>query len=334
MAKNLSYEIERREAIEAVLKACRLCRSVQAAHLSGGVIGKEDGSPVTVADFGAQALVSAHLLALFPNDPLLSEEDTHLLRQSGNEKLKEAVIKHVAAVHPRLDPQEMIEAIDRGKALGGPEGRFWTLDPIDGTKGFLRGDQYAVALALVEDGQVVLGVLGCPSLPLDLHEPEASRGSLFAAVRGEGSAVRKMDDPGETGIRVSGLEDPSRSVFCESFESSHSSHKESAEVAQLLGTREAPLRIDSQCKYALLARGDVSLYLRLPTRKFYMETIWDHAAGSVIVQEAGGRVTDLYGRPLDFSAGRRLENNRGILASNGRLHGVVLDAVQRVWREP
>ncbi|MFH1124217.1 MAG: 3'(2'),5'-bisphosphate nucleotidase, partial [Pseudomonadota bacterium] len=269
MAKNLSYEIERREAIEAVLKACRLCRSVRAAHLSGGVIGKEDGSPVTVADFGAQALVSAHLLALFPNDPLVSEEDAHLLRQSGNEKLKEAVIKHVAAVHPRLDPQEVIEAIDRGKALGGPVGRFWTLDPIDGTKGFLRGDQYAVALALVEDGQVVLGVLGCPNLPLDLLEPEASRGSLFVAVRGEGSALRKMDSLEETRIRVSALEDPSRSIFCESFESSHSSHEESAEVARLLGTREAPLRIDSQCKYALLARGDVSLYLRLPTRKSY-----------------------------------------------------------------
>jgi 3'(2'), 5'-bisphosphate nucleotidase len=60
--------------------------------------------------------------------------------------------------------------------------RYWTLDPIDGTKGFLRGDQYAIALALVEHGEVVLGVLGCPNLP----NPDGSRGAIFAA--GDGTS--------------------------------------------------------------------------------------------------------------------------------------------------
>lgn len=334
MSKDPSYDIERREAIAAVLQACRLCGSVQATHLSGGVIGKEDGSPVTVADYGAQALVSAHLATRFPNDPLVSEEDAHLLRQPQNARVKEVVMRHVADLHPRLDEEQMLEAIDRGKASGGSSGRFWTLDPIDGTKGFLRGDQYAVALALVEEGEVVLGVLGCPNLRFDPLNPRGPKGSLFVAVRGEGSAMRIMDGAEETKIQVSTLDDPSEALFCESVESSHSSHEESAEVAQILGTEKPPLRIDGQCKYGLLARGDVSLYLRFPTRKSYRETLWDHAAGCIIVQEAGGRVTDLQGRPLDFSSGRRLERNRGILASNGRLHDTVLDAVQRVWREP
>ena len=65
----MSYELERRVALEAVIKACNLCRAVQAAHLAGGVIDKEDKSPVTVADFGAQAVVSDYLSATFPSRP-------------------------------------------------------------------------------------------------------------------------------------------------------------------------------------------------------------------------------------------------------------------------
>ena len=103
--------------------------------------------------------------------------------------------------------------------------------------------------------------------------------------------MRRMDDPEEKGIRVSLQEDPSQAVFCESFESSHSSHEKSAEIARILGTKRPPLRMDSQCKYGLLARGDVSVYLRLPTRKSYQETLWDHAAGSIVVHEAGGKVS-------------------------------------------
>ncbi|MBW2030698.1 MAG: hypothetical protein JRH06_16455 [Deltaproteobacteria bacterium] len=87
-----SYETERREAVEAVLKACRLCESVRMARVSGGVIAKEGSSPVTVADFGAQAAISAHLADCFPNDLLVSEEDSHLLRQPRNAPIKEAVL--------------------------------------------------------------------------------------------------------------------------------------------------------------------------------------------------------------------------------------------------
>ena len=60
---------------------------------------------------------------------------------------------------------EILDNIDHGN--GEPADLFWTLDPIDGTKGFLRGDQYAVALALIKEGKPVLGVLGCPNLPFD-----------------------------------------------------------------------------------------------------------------------------------------------------------------------
>lgn len=326
----MNYELERRVALEAVVKACRLCSAVQAAHLAGGVVDKEDKSPVTVADFGAQAVVSDHLAAVFPGIPLVGEEDSALLRQPDNARLKEAVLKHVRMITPQLKEKETFAAIDRGNAEGGPIGRFWTLDPIDGTKGFLRGDQYAVALALVEDGQVRLGVLGCPSLPLVSLQGQG--GSLFIAVRGQGSTIRGIEQAEEREIRVADIADPSDALFCESFESSHSSHDDMGEIIKLLGVKRPPLRMDSQVKYGILARGDGNVYLRLPTKKGYEEKIWDHAAGCILVEEAGGKVTDLSGKPLDFSQGKTLVKNKGVIATNGKLHEVVMQAVKSVFK--
>ena len=78
------------------------------------------------------------------------------------------------------------------------------------------------------------------------------------------------------------------------------------------------------------------MYLRLPVRKDYEEKIWDHAAGDVIVREAGGQVTDTQGGRLDFGRGRTLAANRGVVAAPAAVHGQVLKAVQEVlakkWR--
>jgi 3'(2'), 5'-bisphosphate nucleotidase len=87
--------------------------------------------------------------------------------------------------------------------------------------------------------------------------------------------------------------------------------------------------MDSQVKYAALAKGDASIYLRLPRKKGYQEKIWDHAAGAIVVEEAGGKVTDFHGHPLMFSCGRALEKNHGIVATNGHLHAQVLGAVSQ-----
>jgi 3'(2'), 5'-bisphosphate nucleotidase len=90
--------------------------------------------------------------------------------------------------------------------------------------------------------------------------------------------------------------------------------------------------MDSQAKYAVLAAGGADVLVRLmsPSRPDYKEMIWDQAAGSIVIEEAGGRVSDLDGRALDFSHGRRLERNRGILATNGRLHDTVLKALRGI----
>jgi len=327
------YEMERHVAVESVLEACKFCQNIQSTHLSRGVITKSDRSPVTIADFGAQALVSDRLKAIFPDILLVAEEDSRLLRQKENAPLKDAVTAHVRRFRPHLSQRQILEAISVGSGEIGPEGRFWTLDPIDGTKGFLRGDQYAVALALVDGGQVVLGVLGCPNLPVNGLKSQGPHGCLFVAVAGEGSVMRGFEDPVERRIHVTRLADPSQARFCESFESAHSSHEVTKQVTHILGTEKHPVRMDSQAKYGIVSRGDASIYFRLPIQKSYREKIWDHAAGSIIVEEAGGTVTDIKGKPLDFSAGNKLINNRGIIATNGKLHDLLLEAVQQVFSQ-
>lgn len=64
---------------------------------------------------------------------------------------------------------------------------MWTIDPIDGTKGFLRGDQYAVCVSLIIDAQVKLGVIGCPNLQVDQDDPDGIRGCIFVAIKGHGT---------------------------------------------------------------------------------------------------------------------------------------------------
>jgi len=326
----MSYEMERQFAVESVLEACQLCRRVQSSLVSQDTITKNDRSPVTVADFGGQALISQQLKNTFPDDSLVGEENAGLLRKKENEGVKEAVFRYVQEFSPHLSSSELLDAIDRGSGDGGPMGRFWTVDPIDGTKGFLRGDQFAVALALVEEGEVILGVLGCPNLPLNGLAPQENRGSLFVAVKGEGAFIRAFEKPDEHPIRVSPVTEPRKALFCESFESSHTSHDDTALVAQQMGITTPSVRMDSLCKYAIVARGDATFYLRIPSQKSYVEKIWDHAAGYIIVREAGGRVTDIEGKPLDFATGRVLSKNKGIIASNGILHGHVLEAVRNV----
>jgi len=229
--------------------------------------------------------------------------------------------------------EQLIKAIDKGKYKGGPTGRFWTIDPIDGTLGFLRGEQYAVCLALIENGEVLLGVLGCPNYPLNFSDPSAAKGALFVSVKGHGATMRSFDEPVERLIFTQKLSDSTQANFCESVEASHSSQGEAAEVARILGITAPPLRMDSQCKYAAIARGDATIYLRL-SRAGYEEKIWDHAAGWLLVKEAGGKVTDILGNELDFTKGTTLKNNRGVVATNGRLHPAVIKAIDDVIHCP
>jgi len=310
----MNLDRELRTALDAVKAGCLLSRAVQQGITS---VAKEDRSPVTIADLGTQCVISMHLMKHLPGETLIGEEDTKIFE--GREQLKTQVLELVRRFEPDTDENQMMEAIRFGSQPAVPH-RFWVLDPIDGTKGFLRGDQYAIALGLVVAGRVVLGVLGCPNY--------GER--MFHAVQGGGAFAIHLNGGENKQINVDDVADPLRAVFCESVESAHAAHGDHAKISEILGMTRAPFRMDSQCKYAAVAQGDASIYLRLPSRRDYQECIWDHAAGSIVVEEAGGKVTDCDGKALDFTAGRRLANNRGIIATNGRIHNAVLNAIAQL----
>jgi 3'(2'), 5'-bisphosphate nucleotidase len=320
---DLTREME--TAVHAVRRAAKVCRAVQQRLATAEALEKKDKSPVTVADFASQAVVCAVLADEFPRDAIVAEEGTGELREAAQAALRGVVCEEVRRVKSGVTEKDVLAWIDRGASGKGKEPRFWTLDPIDGTKGFLRGEQYAVALALLERGKVVLGALACPNLTL-----AGVKGSLLVAQRGQGTRLLPLwDDEENNGprIRVSEVKEASRVRFCESVESGHSDQDASAQIATRLGITMKPLRMDSQAKYATVAAGQASIYLRLPTRADYREKIWDHAAGMIVVEEAGGKVTDIDGKPLDFTHGRELSTNRGVTATNGPIHEAVLRAI-------
>jgi 3'(2'), 5'-bisphosphate nucleotidase / inositol polyphosphate 1-phosphatase len=322
----ISYP-ELKTAIQAVNKACSLCMGVQRDRAID-TVQKMDRSPVTIADIGSQAVITIELQKEFPDDPVVGEEDTHFIKE--NETLRKKILALVNTQVASIEEKTLIDIIAYGTREIDYSGRFWTVDPIDGTKGFLRGDQYAVALGLVENGEVVAGVLGCPNLPHDIERPEAGKGCIFFAKKGGGAFFQHIGRTNEQKLSVNRKSDLSQARFCESVEESHVSHDTHAEISSRLGITAAPYRIDSQCKYAAVGRGDASIYLRLPRDKDYREKIWDHAAGSIIVTEAGGLVTDFLGNVLDFSTGRKLSNSIGLVATTGNIHERVLNAIAEV----
>jgi 3'(2'), 5'-bisphosphate nucleotidase len=271
----------------------------------------------------------------FPNDAMIGEEDSSALQTPDEGDTLARITHFVAQYAPGATPETVCEWIDRGSAQSAD--RYWTLDPIDGTKGFLRGDQYAVALALVVHGDVKIGVLGCPNLTDGYKSEIGGPGSLLAAARGEGAWVAAIDGFIEgkatfQRVRVSTLADPAGARLLRSFESGHTNVSQIDVFADNLGVEAEPVRMDSQAKYAVLATGHGELYLRLlsSSRPNYREKIWDQAAGSIVIEEAGGKVTDLDGKPLDFTQGRTLAKNRGICGSNGVLHDAALKALKEI----
>lgn len=332
-------------ALRAVYQAADLVRSVQKKITSATMV-KQDRSPVTVADFAAQALVAHLLQDAFPAQPLVAEEGAAMLRGAEQREQLAKITETVADYLPHATETAVCDWIARGEAA--PAEVFWTLDPVDGTKGFLRGDQYAVALAQIDRGVVKVAALGCPQLDVPPDGGNATEGaaratgegvgSLLLAVAGSGAWRAPLDEaslddaPLFHRVHVSTVDDPRRVRLLRSVEAGHTDTDAVARLAAELGTQAPPVPMDSQAKYAVLAAGEGDLLVRLlsPSRPDYREKIWDQAAGSRIVEEAGGRVTDLDGRPLDFSAGRTLAGNRGVLATNGRVHEAALAALRRI----
>lgn len=323
-------------AVEAVRQAGLLVRQIE-KELISQTLTKDDLSPVTVADFASQALVAHFLGEHLGRVTLVGEEDAAMLRRPENLPVLEQVAAFVRREIPGLSSSDVCELIDHGARQ--PSDEFWTVDPIDGTKGFLRGDHYAVALAYVEGKQVQVAAMACPKLE-DVDDLDKNgNGSVLVAARGEGAWIAPLQKPENedvdtayTRLRVSTMDDTRSARVLRSVVAAHTNTSKTDHLVAALATTSPPVSLDSQAKYAVLASGGAEVMVRFlsPRQPDYREKIWDQAAGSLIVEEAGGRATDLDSKPFDFSQGRTLAKNRGVLATNGLLHTTALDAIREI----
>ncbi|KAK6202820.1 3'5'-bisphosphate nucleotidase [Scheffersomyces amazonensis] len=359
---NHPYHKELEIAILAVKRASKLTKklsdSIAITQKSGTQI-KDDKSPVTVGDYASQAIINHAIKLNFPNDEIVGEEDADSLREESEESknLNSRILQIINDVQEETNSynnkigqlnnlNQIFDSIDFGTSQGGNKGRFWALDPIDGTKGFLRGDQFAVCLALIEDGKVVLGVIGCPNLPdiiLSNEDMTGEIGGLFSAVKGVGSFYSSLWNPGYTPlveqqqIHMTKTTSPGELKVVEGVEKGHSSHSTQSKIKKILGFNNntvgrQTINLDSQVKYCVLAKGQADIYLRLPVSDSYREKIWDHAAGNILIYESGGQVGDIKGTPLDFGKGRYLQS-QGVLAGNSEIFPTVVNAVQETLKE-
>ena len=298
-------------AVAAVAAAMPALRVLGETLRSVPPIEKEDGSPVTAADYAVQAIVVGGLRARLGGAvPIVGEEHADSLAAARRPDAERLVVDAVRGALGWMSRADAMRAIDGDPPRPGDP--FWTIDPIDGTKGFLQSAQCSICLARIEGAHVTVGVLGCPRLgprgDLDVHLQ--GPGVVYCAELGRGASERR-DGHAPVPLRPAFAGGELR--WARSHNRSRSPSPSRLEPLLREGGPLACVSMDSQCKYALLARGDADLVVRLPRGAGQRESVWDHASGVLVAAEAGARVTDASGRPLDFSHGASLAANDGVL---------------------
>jgi 3'(2'), 5'-bisphosphate nucleotidase len=204
------------------------------------------------------------------------------------------------------------ESIDTAHRLD--KSRVWMIDPLDGTTGFIEGNgDFAVQIGLSENGNCVLGVV---------YQPLT--GVLYRAVQGGGTWIECPEMKPERG-RVSDNRDVATMRLAASR--SHPSPRMD-KVLQAFGLKEKVLRGSVGIKVGLIIEQQCDLYVHLSPRTKQ----WDTCAPEVILNEAGGRITDLFGRPLRYNHAD-VQNRNGVVASNGVSHDHIVELLQPLLNE-
>ncbi len=323
---------------DAVRQAAQLCAQVQHTRIASaqnnpeqddvrGIARKTGAEPVTIADYGSQALLCRAISRAYPAAAVIAEEGGTAFSTLLSDTDQQAVAGLVGAVlGEAVTTADIVRWLDHGQDRSEGDGFTWVIDPIDGTKGFIAGRHYVIALAVVQRGRVLGGVMGAPTYPTQ------PGGYIFAAQNGSGYAYPLNGEGTPRTLRASERTAPQDVRVVESVEKSHASRAVMAQVRERAGFGAAQVQLlDSQEKYSMVAAGDADLYLRLPRmHSTRPHMIWDHAPGASLVYAAGGTVTDVDGSPLDFAQGKTLAKNRGMIVSNGKIHDAVVRAAQEV----
>ena len=323
-----------------------------------GTVQKEDLSPVTVADFAIQGLLSTTFRRAFPADGVVGEESASQLRKDlillenvyelvrmvagddDEEELFADVDKKVSVPGSR---EEMCNLIDEcGASVPSAKGRTWVFDPIDGTKTYVRGELYAINVALLVDGKQVLGAVACPNMSINAETPLrnadiSNSGCIAYAIKDQGAYVRPLEGNAEprkleqhkSNLALSDV----RFVTCATLNDSaldgvHETIAQKFDVP-FPGCDLLPW----VSRWVALAMGLGNTTVWVYRKRDRLAKVWDHAGAMLLFEETGGKITDINGKAIDLVAGRKMAANRGFVAAPGELHEKVLTAVHEVLKE-
>jgi len=192
--------------------------------------------------------------------------------------------------------------------------RVWLIDPMDGTKNFVQRDgDFAVQIGLSVGGESVVGAV---------YQPV--RDVLYWAAKGAGSWIEEAEQDRRQ-MKASAQTDPHQMILASSR--SHRSPR-MERVVSLFEFKDEVRRGSVGVKVGLITEQLADLYLHLsPSTKQ-----WDTCGPEIILHEAGGRVTDLFGQPLRYN-GVRIDNRNGIVATNGAAHQMVIEKLAPLLAE-
>lgn len=326
------FEAEAHAAASAVQRAMQLCSALACdMRMVAPTVGKEmescdvtagvsfikpgDSTPVTAADFAIQGLVSAALKEHFPNDRFMGEEDAADLRADPD--LCDLALDLCTRFGGDSERDAFLAAVDRGlePERDGTE-RVWVLDPIDGTKGFMTGQGYVIGLALLVDGEAVVGAMGAPNENVFPPLMVSARGQGlrwwpregeepldFAVPRPEWADRTYQAPPSDGPAPEAGVDYPPWLL----------SPQTAKGVCAPFGPQAGPSELccGAMIKYFAVAAGRASGFLQFQER---LKT-WDHACGVICVIESGGKVTDGAGKAVVFP-GRAFEVKGGVVCAS------------------
>ncbi|MBD3166616.1 hypothetical protein GF324_08455 [bacterium] len=305
----------------AMRRAARATWLVRNDDRDADAWAKEDKTPVTVADLAAQAFILGAIARHFPEDNIFAEEDPASLADDTRASRVREVMEEVLGT--TVSNGEINDAVGhRGDATNTTR---WFVDPLDGTKGFVRGLLYAVAAARCVDGQLERSWLAVPGKAEALPSVV---GGLYHAVAGEGAWMCKLSGDDEPSTILPPDLPAAEEILATNLKVVGSRAHGGATLPKPIEDAGIPatnIPVDSQAKYAALAVGEAHLYARKPSASFGAFFAWDHAPGALLLQELGGRVTDINGKEMDWMTGSRLEHNEGLLATiNSDIHDHLL----------
>ena len=265
---------------------------------------KEDDSPVTIADYATQIYIINKILEQFPEDQIIAEEDDNSFIDN---KAKRSINSCYKALNigENINIEKTLMIKDKKKTS-----RQWTVDPIDGTKGFQKGLSYAIGVGFMKKSDPKICAIAVPNYKKFGNTSffaEKDKGSKFATNISEFKP-----------IKVSHQSQLKQAKLC------HSLHYDEPWVMDFAKRAEITnfIQIDSMTKFCMIADGTADLYVK-PMNKS-RSFAWDFLPGILLVQEAGGTVSDLRGNKIEFNNDKCIVSTPGLIASNSIIHNDII----------